>query len=309
MFDEGDFEDSTLLGTNPSRALIPLAASWDAWGTCWTFPKLPIVLLEASLDNLMLIAALEGKELGLLPPSRKVAMPKSDSDNSYSWAAEKVGLEYCVWNPPGWMTILGTGSQHPTPVPFFPEVHEELISSWSAPFSARNRPGCVRPPMTPGGANRVSLGIAASSSDESTERPTQRWQWPGGLEELWTATVPALWVTTAGTAPQSTRRRGWASASAPVPHRSSLLPSSAVELVTGRTPSSLRFLPNLPANKGVRGPETGDPETEETALNEILSLGWGLGRESLVLFSFCSAPVPQFFRWKGHASQCDLMKG
>ncbi len=31
------------------------------------------------------------------------------------------------------------GSQPPTPVPFFPEVHEELTGTWKAPFTARNR--------------------------------------------------------------------------------------------------------------------------------------------------------------------------
>ncbi len=34
----------------------------------------------------------------------------------------------------------GRGSQpRPAPVPFFPEVHEELTSSWMAPFTARSR--------------------------------------------------------------------------------------------------------------------------------------------------------------------------
>ncbi len=31
------------------------------------------------------------------------------------------------------------GSQGPTPVPFFPEVHDELTGTWTAPFTARNR--------------------------------------------------------------------------------------------------------------------------------------------------------------------------
>ncbi len=31
------------------------------------------------------------------------------------------------------------GSQGPTPVPFFPEVHDELTGTWMAPFIARNR--------------------------------------------------------------------------------------------------------------------------------------------------------------------------
>ncbi len=63
-----------------------------------------------------------------------------------SRAAENVGL---VWNPPPrpdpsrldeWFLGGGrAGSQRPPPVPFFPEVHEELTRSWKAPFTARNK--------------------------------------------------------------------------------------------------------------------------------------------------------------------------
>ncbi len=35
--------------------------------------------------------------------------------------------------------VARAGSQPPTPVPFFPEVHEELTGTWKAPFTARNR--------------------------------------------------------------------------------------------------------------------------------------------------------------------------
>ncbi len=62
-----------------------------------------------------------------------------------SWAANRVGL---VWNPPpcpepsrldDWfLGVARAGSQPPTPVPFFPEVHEELTGMWKAPFTARN---------------------------------------------------------------------------------------------------------------------------------------------------------------------------
>ncbi len=37
--------------------------------------------------------------------------------------------------------VARAGSQPPTPVPFFPEVHEELTGTWKAPFTARNRAG------------------------------------------------------------------------------------------------------------------------------------------------------------------------
>ncbi len=39
-----------------------------------------------------------------------------------------------------WFLGAGRGSQpRPAPVPFFPEVHEELTRSWLAPFTARSR--------------------------------------------------------------------------------------------------------------------------------------------------------------------------
>ncbi len=61
-------------------------------------------------------------------------------------AAVSIGLE--VNRPPSpepsrlddWFLGAGCGSQpRPAPVPFFPEVHEELTSSWMAPFTARSR--------------------------------------------------------------------------------------------------------------------------------------------------------------------------
>ncbi len=35
----------------------------------------------------------------------------------------------------------------PPPVPFFPEVHEELTRSWKAPFTARNK-SCISSALT-----------------------------------------------------------------------------------------------------------------------------------------------------------------
>ncbi len=44
------------------------------------------------------------------------------------------------WRLDDWFLGAGRGSQpRPAPVPFFPEVHEELTSSWMAPFTARSR--------------------------------------------------------------------------------------------------------------------------------------------------------------------------
>ncbi len=104
----------------------------------------------------MSIAALEGEsefsgeeDSAALPHSRMLAMPESDLEMTAVLfrAAERQGLK---WKPPpcpepsrleDWfLSVACTGSQRPTLVPFFPEVHEGLTSSWTAPFTARNRP-------------------------------------------------------------------------------------------------------------------------------------------------------------------------
>ncbi len=68
-------------------------------------------------------------------------------------ATDRVGLE---WNPSPCPSRLDdrflreacAGSQNPVPVPFFPEVHDELTWSWMAPFTARYQPN-VLPPHHP----------------------------------------------------------------------------------------------------------------------------------------------------------------
>ncbi len=101
----------------------------------------------------MSIAASEGElgpgddDLAVLPPSGRVALPESDPGLTamLSRAAESVGLH---WRPPpspecsrldDW--FLGAQADHrqSPQVPFFPEVHEEVTSSWRVPFSAQNR--------------------------------------------------------------------------------------------------------------------------------------------------------------------------
>ncbi len=96
-----------------------------------------------------------GDELGsgeddsaALPPSGRVALPESDPELTamLSRAAESVGLHYR--RPPSpersrlddWFLGAQAERRQPPPVPFFPEVHEEVTRSWKAPFSARNRP-------------------------------------------------------------------------------------------------------------------------------------------------------------------------
>ncbi len=83
-----------------------------------------------------------------LPPSGVVATAAPDPELTamLARAAVSIGLE--VNRPPSpepsrlddWFLGAGRGS-HPRPalVPFFPEVHEELTSSWMAPFTARSR--------------------------------------------------------------------------------------------------------------------------------------------------------------------------
>ncbi len=104
-----------------------------------------------------------------LPPSGVVALSEPDPEMTamLSRAAENVGL---VWNPPPrpdpsrldeWFLGGGrAGFQRPPPVPFFPEVHEELTRSWKAPFTARNKP-CGSSPLTTldGGAALGYTGI------------------------------------------------------------------------------------------------------------------------------------------------------
>ncbi len=83
-----------------------------------------------------------------LPPSGVVATAAPDPELTamLARAAVSIGLE--VNRPPSpepsrlddWFLGAGHGSQpRPAPVPFFPEVHEELTSSWMAPFAARSR--------------------------------------------------------------------------------------------------------------------------------------------------------------------------
>ncbi len=115
----------------------------------------PLVSFGAPLDDRMSIATSEGesdqsRDDGSvpLPPSGRSAVPDSDPEMvaMLARAAESVGLE---WRPPpcpepsrldDWfLGVARAGSQGPTPVPFFPEVHDELTGTWTAPFTARNR--------------------------------------------------------------------------------------------------------------------------------------------------------------------------
>ncbi len=83
-----------------------------------------------------------------LPPSGVVATAAPDPELTAMLARAAVGIGLQVNRPPSpepsrlndWFLGAGRGSQpRPAPVPFFPEVHEELTSSWMAPFTARSR--------------------------------------------------------------------------------------------------------------------------------------------------------------------------
>ncbi len=115
----------------------------------------PLLSFGAPPDDRMSIATLEGESDQSgddgsvpLPPSGRSAVPDSDPEMvaMLARAAESVGLE---WTPPpcpepsrldDWfLGVARAGSQGPTPVPFFSEVHDELTGTWTAPFTARNR--------------------------------------------------------------------------------------------------------------------------------------------------------------------------
>ncbi len=114
----------------------------------------PSISFGAPADDGISITA-SGDELGsgeddsaVLPPSGRVALPESDPELTamLSRAAESIGLHYR--RPPSpersrlddWFLGAQAERRQPPPVPFFPEVHEEVTRSWKAPFSARNRP-------------------------------------------------------------------------------------------------------------------------------------------------------------------------
>ncbi len=82
-----------------------------------------------------------------LPPSSVVATAAPDPELTamLARAAVSIGLEVNRLPSPepsrlgDWFLGAGRGSQPcPAPVPFFPEVHEELTKSWMAPFTARS---------------------------------------------------------------------------------------------------------------------------------------------------------------------------
>ncbi len=143
------------------RGLLLLPALRHRWSCLGNGPAppieggVPLVSFGAPPNDRMSIATSEGESDQSgddgsvpLPPSGWSAVPDSDPEMvaMLARAAESVGLE---WRPPpcpepsrldDWfLGVARAGSQGPTPVPFFPEVHDELTGTWTAPFTARNR--------------------------------------------------------------------------------------------------------------------------------------------------------------------------
>ncbi len=134
----------------------------------------PSISFGAPADDGVSITA-SGDELGsgeddsaALPPSGRVALPESDPELTamLSRAAESIGLHYR--RPPSpersrlddWFLGAQAERRQPPPVPFFPEVHEEMTRSWKAPFSARNRPSTSSVLTTlDGGAAQVYVEV------------------------------------------------------------------------------------------------------------------------------------------------------
>ncbi|XP_051551627.1 uncharacterized protein LOC127439454 isoform X2 [Myxocyprinus asiaticus] len=86
-------------------------------------------------------------QLGSPPGMTAQSQADAEMTDMLSQAAVSVGSE---WNPlltpePSWLDDWFLGSRRrskqprPAPVPFFPEVHEELTKSWEATFTARPR--------------------------------------------------------------------------------------------------------------------------------------------------------------------------
>ncbi len=120
-----------------------------------------------------------------LPPSGVVdtTAPGPELTAMLAWAAVSIGLE--VNRPPSpeplrlddWFLEAGHGPQPcSAPVPFFPEVHEELTNSWMAPVTARSRSSDLLHPHYPPqrGCQRVCGHSPGGESDRGAPLPAKR---------------------------------------------------------------------------------------------------------------------------------------
>ncbi len=144
---------ASLLGTPPrtsysSRSEHPVRFPDDFAGLSHGAPS--ISFGAPSVDRMSIAASGDGftfsEDEGAvgLPPSGVVATAAPDPElmAMLARAAVSIGLEVNRPHSPepsrldDWFLGAERGC---TPVPFFPEVHEELTSSWMAPFTARSR--------------------------------------------------------------------------------------------------------------------------------------------------------------------------
>ncbi len=144
-------------GTSPrtsysSRREHPVRFPGDFAGPSHGTPR--ISFGAPSVDRMSIAASGDGftssEDEGAvgLPPSGVVATAAPDPELTAMLARAAMSIRLEVNRPPSpepsrlvdWFLGAGSGSQpRPAPVPFFPEVHEELTKSWMAPFTARSR--------------------------------------------------------------------------------------------------------------------------------------------------------------------------
>ncbi len=138
-----------------SRSKHPIRFPGDFAGPSHRAPS--ISFGAPSVDRMSIAASRDGltssEDEGAvgLPPSGVVATAAPDPELTPMLARAAVGIGLEVNRPPSpkpsqldyWFLGAWRGSQpRPAPVPFFPEVHEELTKSWMA----LSRPEATRPP-------------------------------------------------------------------------------------------------------------------------------------------------------------------
>ena len=100
----------------------------------------------APRDEQMSIAALEGGSDFSADDDSAESDPENDGHAFPGRQQDRARVEPPPCPEPSrlddwYLGVVRAGSQQPTPVTFFPEVHEELTGMWMAPFTARNRLG------------------------------------------------------------------------------------------------------------------------------------------------------------------------
>ncbi len=199
-------------GTSPrtsysSRSEHPVRCQGDFAGPSHGAPS--ISFGAPSVDRMLIAASGDGftssEDEGAvgLPPSGVVATAAPDPELTamLARAAVSIGLEVNRPSSPepsrldDWFLGAGRGSQPcSAPVPFFPEVHEELTKSWTAPFTARSRSSASSILTTLDGG--VARGYAGIPQVERLQAILQVHQAkvhegstdPGLMQELRTAT-------------------------------------------------------------------------------------------------------------------------